>query len=174
MRPGGWSCRRQGVPFKSAFPLPLPRTPSPPKAHTKNLTLPACHGSFPALFITRVIRAPVNVHGESFEMGGKTEFAETEGGSAGLLGSGRRLCPGCGSDKVWGNGRTRAGKRGWRCRECGRSFVEARHGIPHEVRTIADRMIQEEISPAVIAAILKGWVSRRWIYDRRKKNQATR
>ncbi|MHB8149964.1 MAG: transposase [Desulfobulbia bacterium] len=107
-------------------------------------------------------------------MGGKTEFPVPGEKCAKLLGTSGRLCPKCGSDRVWGNGRTRAGKRGWRCGECGRTFVEARHGIPQEVRTIADRMIQEEIEPVTIAVILKGWVSRRWIYARRKKNQAIR
>lgn len=57
--------------------------------------------------------------------------------------------------------------------DCGKAFVEARHGIPHEVRLIADRMINENIAPVTIAAILKGWVSPRWVYDRRKKNKGS-
>jgi len=33
-------------------------------------------------------------------------------------------------------------------------------------------MIIENIPPVTIATILKGWVSRRWVYDRRKKVEA--
>lgn len=113
------------------------------------------------------------VRGELCEMGGKAEICFGAGRCARMLDGGGRQCPRCESRKVWSNGRNRAGKRGWRCAECGKSFVEARHGIPQEVRLIADRMINENIPPVTIAACLKGWVSPRWVYDRRKKNKGT-
>ncbi|MDH5525450.1 MAG: hypothetical protein OEY01_15885 [Desulfobulbaceae bacterium] len=105
-------------------------------------------------------------------MGGKTEFAQVGWLCAKRVDGNGRTCPKCGSCKVWSDGRKRAGKRGWCCGDCGKKFVEARHGIPREVRTIADRMIIENIPPVTIATILKGWVSRRWVYDRRKKVEA--
>ena len=34
------------------------------------------------------------------------------------------ICPTCGSDDVMKNGTTRRGKQNYKCRDCGRQFVE--------------------------------------------------
>lgn len=34
------------------------------------------------------------------------------------------LCPNCGSDDIMKNGTTRRGKQNYKCRDCGRQFVE--------------------------------------------------
>jgi insertion element IS1 protein InsB len=34
------------------------------------------------------------------------------------------ICPTCGSDDIMKNGTTRRGKQNYKCRDCGRQFVE--------------------------------------------------
>jgi hypothetical protein len=39
--------------------------------------------------------------------------------------------------------------------------------LSSDIRLIADRMIEEGISVPKIAGVLKGFVSRRWLYNRK-------
>ncbi len=163
--------RREHVPSQGALFFRPPRPPFP-KTPLQNLRPPPETRVLPGLppFTGRDIAGLSR--GEVLKMVGKTENGLCTGGGATRVEGRRRLCPKCGSAKVWGNGRRRAGKQGWRCGDCGRAFVEARYGIPHEVRIIADRLIDEEVPAPAIASALRGWVSRRWVYDRRKRRKS--
>lgn len=76
-------------------------------------------------------------------------------------------CPECGSQDLHKNGWSRAGKRGWRCKECYRSFVVDPY-IPGEIKIIADRLLTLGMSVSSAAEVLNGFVSKRWLYNRRK------
>ena len=52
------------------------------------------------------------------------------------------------------------------CKSCKRVFVLEPY-LKKDAITIADRMLAENIAVPVISRILKGFVSRRWLYDRR-------
>jgi len=76
-------------------------------------------------------------------------------------------CPRCGGQEIWRNGTNCAGNQQWRCKSCSRVFVNEPY-MPQDIRTIADRMIGKEIPVPTIAAVLEGFVSRRWIYRRKE------
>ncbi len=73
------------------------------------------------------------------------------------------LCPNCGSDDIMKNGTTRRGKQNYKCRDCGRQFVENPQWKPKEPDTYAliDRMLLERISLAGIARVLQ--LSESWL-----------
>jgi transposase-like protein len=48
-----------------------------------------------------------------------------------------RLCPSCGSDDIMRNGTTRRGKQNYKCRGCGRQFVENPQWKPKGQATFA-------------------------------------
>lgn len=75
-------------------------------------------------------------------------------------------CPACKSQDLWKHGKNGAGKRQWLCRSCRRVFVVDPY-LSSDIRLIADRMIEEGISVPKIAGVLKGFVSRRWLYNRK-------
>lgn len=75
-------------------------------------------------------------------------------------------CPRCSGQDIWRNGQSRAGKQQWRCKSCGRIFVVDPY-IRKDIKLIADRMIIAGISVPQIAEILIGFVSRRWLYNRK-------
>ncbi len=72
-------------------------------------------------------------------------------------------CPNCGSDDIMKNGTTRRGKQNYKCRDCGRQFVENPQWKPREKDTTAmiDRLLLEKIPLAGIARVLK--VSEPWL-----------
>jgi transposase-like protein len=76
-------------------------------------------------------------------------------------------CPRCKGQDIWRNGQNSAGNQQYRCRGCGRVFVLEPYK-PNAIVLIADRMLQQQIKVPVVAEVLQGFVSRRWLYDRRK------
>lgn len=73
------------------------------------------------------------------------------------------LCPTCGSDDIMKNGTTRRGKQNYKCRDCGRQFVENPQWKPKDKDTCAliDRMLLERIPLAGIARVLQ--LSESWL-----------
>jgi len=72
-------------------------------------------------------------------------------------------CPTCHSDAVVKNGRTRHSKQNYKCRDCGRQFVEAPQwrAVPEEHRAIINRLLLEKIPLAAIARAMQ--VSEQWL-----------
>lgn len=72
-------------------------------------------------------------------------------------------CPNCSASKVVKYGHTHYGKQRFRCRECGRQFVEdaSRQPISSETRELVDRCLDERLSLAAICRITG--VSERWL-----------
>jgi insertion element IS1 protein InsB len=73
------------------------------------------------------------------------------------------ICPTCGSDDVMKNGTTRRGKQNYKCRDCGRQFVEDPQWQPKDPDTSAmiDRLLLERIPLAGIARVLQ--LSESWL-----------
>lgn len=59
------------------------------------------------------------------------------------------LCPSCGSDDIMKNGTTRRGKQNYKCRDCGRQFVENPQWKPIDPdrKAMIDRLQKRETSP---------------------------
>ena len=72
-------------------------------------------------------------------------------------------CPSCHAEEVVRNGRTRHGKQNYKCRECGRQFVEDPQWrlISDETKGIVGRLLLEKISLAGIARALQ--ISELWL-----------
>jgi IS1 family transposase/transposase-like protein len=72
-------------------------------------------------------------------------------------------CPNCGSEDIMKNGTTRRGKQNYKCRDCGRQFVENPQWKRREKdsSSIIDRLLLEKIPLAGIARVLK--VSASWL-----------
>lgn len=77
-------------------------------------------------------------------------------------------CPRCGSQDLWRHGKSRSGKRQWFCKSCNKVFVVEPH-LPEWVKVVAARMIEEGVKVPKISAVLRGYVSRRWLYNLRSK-----
>jgi transposase-like protein len=67
------------------------------------------------------------------------------------------ICPTCHSDAVVKNGRTRDRKQSYKCRDCGRQFVEDPQwrAVCEEHRAIIDRLLLEKILLAAIARAMQ-------------------
>lgn len=67
------------------------------------------------------------------------------------------ICPTCGSDDTMKNGTTRRGKQNYKCRDCGRQFVEDPKWKPidPDTKAIIDRLLLEKIPLAGIARVLQ-------------------
>jgi len=72
-------------------------------------------------------------------------------------------CPNCGSDDIMKNGTTRRGKQNYKCRDCGRQFVENPQWKRREPdnSVMIDRLLLEKIPLAGIARVLK--LSQSWL-----------
>lgn len=72
-------------------------------------------------------------------------------------------CPNCGSDDIVKNGTTRRGKQNYKCRDCGRQFVENPQWkrIPPDSKATIHRLLLERISLAGIARAMQ--VSINWL-----------
>lgn len=72
-------------------------------------------------------------------------------------------CPSCQSDSVMRNGRTRHQKQNYKCRDCGRQFVQDPQWrmISEETKGILDRLLLEKLSLAGIARALQ--ISELWL-----------
>ena len=75
-------------------------------------------------------------------------------------------CPRCGSQDLWRHGKNSAGNRQWLCKSCQRVFVVDPY-LPGDIKIIADRMLEQALPVPKIAKILQGYVSRRWLYNRK-------
>jgi IS1 family transposase/transposase-like protein len=75
------------------------------------------------------------------------------------------ICPTCGSDDIMKNGTTRRGKQNYKCRDCGRQFVENPQWrpIPPDNKAMIDRLLLEKIPLAGIARVMQ--VSEDWLQD---------
>lgn len=76
-------------------------------------------------------------------------------------------CPRCASQEIWKSGLNSAGTQQWRCRTCSRIFVVEPY-LKNDIKLITDRMLQGGMAVPEIAKILTGFVSRRWIYSRKR------
>lgn len=67
------------------------------------------------------------------------------------------ICPTCGSDDAMKNGTTRRGKQNYKCRDCGRQFVEDRKWKPidPDTKAMVDRLLLEKIPLAGIARVMQ-------------------
>lgn len=72
-------------------------------------------------------------------------------------------CPSCHCETVVKNGRTRHGKQNYKCRDCGRQFVEEPQWrrISEETKGIIDRLLLEKLPLAGIARALQ--ISELWV-----------
>ncbi len=72
-------------------------------------------------------------------------------------------CPSCQSEDVVKNGRTRHQKQNYKCRDCGRQFVENPQWrmISEETKGIIDRLLLEKLPLAGIARALQ--ISELWL-----------
>ena len=82
-------------------------------------------------------------------------------------------CPTCHSEAVVKNGRTRHNKQNYKCRDCGRQFVEDPQwrAVSEEHRAIIDRLLLEKIPLAAIARAMQ--VSEQWLQSYVNANYAT-
>jgi insertion element IS1 protein InsB len=72
-------------------------------------------------------------------------------------------CPNCGFDDIMKNGTTRRGKQNYKCRDCGRQFVENPQWKRREPdsRAMIDRLLLEKIPLAGLARVLQ--LSQSWL-----------
>ena len=72
-------------------------------------------------------------------------------------------CPTCGSHDISKNGTTRRGKQNYKCRDCGRQFVEDPQWKPKDKNTFCfvDLLLLEKLSLAGIARTVG--VSESWL-----------
>lgn len=82
-------------------------------------------------------------------------------------------CPNCGADDIVKNGTTRRGKQNYKCRDCGRQFVEDPQWkrIPPDSKATIDRLLLERISLAGIARAMQ--VSEDWLQHYVNAHDAT-
>lgn len=73
------------------------------------------------------------------------------------------LCPTCGSDDIVKNGLTRRAKQNYKCRDCGRQFVEDPQWqvIPPDSKALIERLLLEKLPLAGIARVMQ--VSKDWL-----------
>jgi transposase-like protein len=74
------------------------------------------------------------------------------------------ICPRCSSDKRVKNGHIHNGKPKFKCKVCGRQFVEAPQNRPilDSTKQIIDKLLLERISLAGIGRVMG--VSEKWLY----------
>lgn len=74
-------------------------------------------------------------------------------------------CPVCHCENTVKNSHIHNGKQRFKCKECGRHFVEAPvwRRVPEETKALIDRMLLERISLAGIARVLS--VSESWLQE---------
>ena len=72
-------------------------------------------------------------------------------------------CPSCESKKIVKNGKIHNGKQNYKCRDCGRQFVEHRQQkiISQSTRDLIDKLLLEKIPLAGIARVAD--VSEPWL-----------
>jgi transposase-like protein len=82
------------------------------------------------------------------------------------------ICPHChtGGNNITKHGKTRDGRQKYRCHTCRKQFLFylRRQPIDEKTRRVIGHLLREEVSPAIIARAIPD-VSRRWIYELRKR-----
>ena len=75
----------------------------------------------------------------------------------------KRLCPRCSSENYVKNGSISSGKQKYKCKQCGRQFVDDPQNAPisDEKKALVDRLLLEKISLAGIVRAVQ--VSERWL-----------
>ncbi len=67
-------------------------------------------------------------------------------------------------------GKAKSGLQRYRCRSCKRQWVPgSTHNVDPEVKKIAQGLLRQKVSPAVIAKSLPGKISLRWLRELRRK-----
>jgi transposase-like protein len=74
-------------------------------------------------------------------------------------------CPSCESKQIVKNGKIHNGKQNYKCRDCGRQFVENRQQkiISQSTKNLIDKLLLEKIPLAGIARVTK--VSEPWLQN---------
>jgi insertion element IS1 protein InsB len=74
-------------------------------------------------------------------------------------------CPSCESKKIVKNGKIHNGKQNYKCRDCGRQFVENRQQkiISQSTKNLIDKLLLEKIPLAGIARVTE--VSEPWLQN---------
>lgn len=70
-------------------------------------------------------------------------------------------CPGCGLSQIKRNGHTHYGEQNYRCKNCGRQFVENSQHISEAERDLIRQLLLERLSLLGICRVMK--VSLRWL-----------
>ena len=72
-------------------------------------------------------------------------------------------CPTCGSEEIVKNGRIHNGKQNFKCKVCGRQFVEDPQNKPiaQETKDLIDKLLLEKVPLAGIARVCE--VSESWL-----------
>jgi transposase-like protein len=72
-------------------------------------------------------------------------------------------CPSCESEKIVKNGKIHNGKQNYKCRDCGRQFVQDPQNkiISQKTKNLIDKLLLEKIPLAGIARVTK--VSEPWL-----------
>ena len=77
-------------------------------------------------------------------------------------------CPVCGAGETIKSGKGARRQQQYKCLMCGRRFVDD-PGVPQVVKILVDRMLDENISAAVISRVIQGGASKRWVYNRKSQ-----
>lgn len=79
--------------------------------------------------------------------------------------SSRPICPQCGSEHTVKNGKIHNDKPKFKCKDCGRQFIEnpTNKVIDSQTKELIDRLLLERISLAGIARVTG--VSKKWLQD---------
>ena len=82
------------------------------------------------------------------------------------------ICPNCDSKQIVRNGKIHNGKQNYKCRDCGRQFVEdpQQKRISDATKALIDDLLLERISMAGIARVAK--VSEPWLQQYVNKKYA--
>ena len=74
-------------------------------------------------------------------------------------------CPSCNSEQIVKNGKIHNGKQNYKCRDCGRQFVENPQNkiIHQETKNLIDKLLLEKIPLAGIARVTD--VSEPWLQN---------
>ena len=74
-------------------------------------------------------------------------------------------CPSCSSEQIVKNGKIHNGKQNYKCRDCGRQFVQNPQNkvIEQSTKDLIDKLLLEKIPLAGIARVTK--VSEPWIQN---------
>ena len=76
-------------------------------------------------------------------------------------------CTRCNGQEIWRRGENSAGNKQYFCKSCEKTFVPEPY-LKDDVRIIAERMLYADIPVPTIVEVLQGFVSRSWLYTRKR------